>query len=450
MLLPNGALLDYQEAKSGKVAVAPVLAVTDRPQRVRKQQRYDESLDPQLAQAIEESRQAAVIERSLGGDSGLSGVCGGSGGAGVAGGAAGGSGAAGPSLQVLRERLRLTLQTMADTPLELRQRKRAAAAVDARCPDVQWSAFCSVCGRHFESLSGSQMLASHAGMHVVHARVSRLRREELPITLQRLRSASQAGSASSSHDLRARLETARKLSRILPDGGLQRALIHAEGRLRQLDRPKPPPALPPTGHQPGQQRDGRRVRRSSARAAFHGRRLDDPSPPLASRCRGRQAAASRTPARLDRALCTRFIPPRPARVRGSDCRRAASIGALRSYVRVPCACRRRRHLRIPTNADAGHRSSPQSPPSTHRGHRARFAPSSMASFATAPVSAPPFTTAGASSGAAAQRPQQVWPAATAGMHAGAVTGAPPMVQGGVAGAASVVTSVPTEEPEMLD
>ena len=66
MLLPNGALLDYQEAKSGKVAVAPVLAVTDRPQRVRKQQRYDESLDPQLAQAIEESRQAAVIERSLG------------------------------------------------------------------------------------------------------------------------------------------------------------------------------------------------------------------------------------------------------------------------------------------------------------------------------------------------------------------------------------------------
>jgi hypothetical protein len=68
---------------------------------------------------------------------------------------------------------------MAASPLELRQHKRQATALSARSGRMQWKAICSVCGIHFEGLSGLHNLACHAGMHAVHARVARLRRDEL-------------------------------------------------------------------------------------------------------------------------------------------------------------------------------------------------------------------------------------------------------------------------------
>jgi len=54
-------------------------------------------------------------------------------------------------------------------------------------------------------------------MHFVHARVARLRRDELQQTLTRLRTASQSSTERAAMELRTELENARRLSKLLPD-----------------------------------------------------------------------------------------------------------------------------------------------------------------------------------------------------------------------------------------
>jgi len=140
----------------------------------------------------------------------------------------------------IRRALQTTLSSMASSPSEIRRRQRMAATLAGRQPEGMphmWTAFCSVCGQHFEQLDGAHQLAAHAGVHVVHDRVNRLRREELPNTITKLRGG--GSSAAAVAVLRAELETARRLSRLLPDLTLQRALIQSEVKLRSHDRPKP-------------------------------------------------------------------------------------------------------------------------------------------------------------------------------------------------------------------
>jgi hypothetical protein len=77
-------------------------------------------------------------------------------------------------------------------------------------------------------------------MHSVHARNSRLRGDELPTVLQRLRGA--GGGINVTAELRSALEAARSIVKEMPDAALQRALTHAEVRLRTMERPRMPSA----------------------------------------------------------------------------------------------------------------------------------------------------------------------------------------------------------------
>ena len=208
-MLRNGSLLAPDALSADK----PMLAVHERPQRYRKTRDYSETADPQLAEALAESRRTAALQPT-----------------------AAKKGAEQLTPTELRRQLLNTLQAMSSKPLELRQHKRKAAALAERCPGLQWTAFCSVCGVHFETLSGLHNLAGHAGMHAVHARVNRLRRDELPQTLGKLRTASSSGTERAAGELRSELESARRLSKLLPDAALQRAVVHAEARLRAIDR----------------------------------------------------------------------------------------------------------------------------------------------------------------------------------------------------------------------
>lgn len=215
-MLPNGSLRAPDEANASE---APQLAVCERPQRYRKTRELVEP-DPLMAAALEESRRTAALQPT--------------GAPATAGRAAKGNAELKP--HELRKQLLHTLQAMAGSPLELRQHKREAAALEGRCPGVRWTSFCSVCGLHFEALGGLDGLACHTGMHVVHARINRLRREELQGTLQRLRQYGSSSTERAANELRAELEKARLLSKLLPDAGLARALVQSEARLRAIDR----------------------------------------------------------------------------------------------------------------------------------------------------------------------------------------------------------------------
>ena len=204
-LFPNGALRSPDE--STDEASATMLAVHERPQRYRKTRLESEAAnDPQLAAVLKDSLASAPAAET--------------------------AAAAAAAAPELRKRLLHTLQAMAASPLELRQHKRQASALAG----MRWTAFCSVSGRWFEGLNGLQNLACQSGMHAVHARVARLRREELQVVLQRLRTNSSLSTERAAAELRSELENARRLSKLLPDAGLQRALVHAEARLRAIDR----------------------------------------------------------------------------------------------------------------------------------------------------------------------------------------------------------------------
>ena len=153
-------------------------------------------------------------------------------------------------LKSIRRQLLSTLQAMAAAPLQIRQRRRQALDLASAWGEGRgmWVGFCSCCGRHFERLDGTEQLAAHAGVHLVHSHLQRVRREELPAALNRLRAAATVGA--SAEALRLELEGARRLGRLVPDGALQRAMVMGEARLRVLDRPRaallPPTVLPPT------------------------------------------------------------------------------------------------------------------------------------------------------------------------------------------------------------
>ncbi len=152
--------------------------------------------------------------------------------------------------KAIRRQLLSTLQAMAAAPLQLRQRRRQALDLAAAWGEESgmWVGFCSCCGRHFERLEGPEQLAAHAGVHLVHSHLQRVRREELPPTLGRLRAAATVGAPAEA--LRHELEGARRLGRLVPDASLQRALVVGEARLRVLERPRAGPLPPslPMGH----------------------------------------------------------------------------------------------------------------------------------------------------------------------------------------------------------
>lgn len=154
-LLPSGALRDPDD--EGKPDL-PALAISERPQRYRKsrQAAAEASADPELAAALEESRRSAALTPMSGG---LADAVAQPPADGIAGAAAADGGGAVSDAE-LRRQLLSTLQTMSSEPLELRASRLRAAALEEACPALRWTAFCSVCGRHFEELDGAHQLAA--------------------------------------------------------------------------------------------------------------------------------------------------------------------------------------------------------------------------------------------------------------------------------------------------
>lgn len=144
-------------------------------------------------------------------------------------------------LHAIRRHLLVTLQAMATSPLQLRQRHMQCLGIAERAGSPMWPCFCSVCGLRFEHIQGSVQLAAHAGGHVVHERLQRMRRDDIPTMLQDLRAATASNVTSiAGARLRQELEQARRVSRVLPDAGLQRVLQLGEARLRAVERSRVP------------------------------------------------------------------------------------------------------------------------------------------------------------------------------------------------------------------